>query len=104
VVDLTASLLRRDRPIHLLGIGGVRDIFHGVRQGACVRRTVGMGWNWIGVDWIGGKACASDGGDGIDWIGLDWIGDGGRMSAAESIYPFHPKNMSLSANPVLSHP
>jgi hypothetical protein len=33
VVDLTASLLRRDRPIHLLGIGGVRDIFHGVRQG-----------------------------------------------------------------------
>ena len=42
MVDLTASLLRRDRPIHLLGIGGVRDIFHGVRQGACVRRTVGM--------------------------------------------------------------
>lgn len=36
IVSLTASLLRRDRPIHLLGIGGVRDIFHGVRQGTFV--------------------------------------------------------------------
>ena len=25
--------MRDDRPVHLLGIGGVRDIFHGVRQG-----------------------------------------------------------------------
>ena len=33
VVDMTARMLRKDRPIHLLGIGGVRDIFHGVRQG-----------------------------------------------------------------------
>jgi len=30
---MTARMLRKDRPIHLLGIGGVRDIFHGVRQG-----------------------------------------------------------------------
>jgi queuine tRNA-ribosyltransferase len=43
VVDLTAGLLRPERPIHLLGIGGVRDIFHGVRQGIdsfdCVHPT-----------------------------------------------------------------
>jgi queuine tRNA-ribosyltransferase len=29
VVDYTMSLLRKDRPIHLLGIGGVADIFNG---------------------------------------------------------------------------
>lgn len=39
VVSLTAGLLRKDRPIHLLGIGGVRDIFHGVRQGANLSHT-----------------------------------------------------------------
>jgi queuine tRNA-ribosyltransferase len=33
VVAYTRSKLRNDRPIHLLGIGGVRDIFHGVKQG-----------------------------------------------------------------------
>ncbi len=43
IVAMTASLLRPDRPIHLLGIGGVRDIFHGVKQGIdtfdCVHPT-----------------------------------------------------------------
>ena len=29
----TSVRVRDDRPVHLLGIGGVRDIFHGVRQG-----------------------------------------------------------------------
>ena len=33
IVSHTRSRLRDDRPVHLLGIGGVRDIFHGVRQG-----------------------------------------------------------------------
>ncbi|MGB0935473.1 MAG: tRNA guanosine(34) transglycosylase Tgt [Alphaproteobacteria bacterium] len=43
VVSLTMSLLSKDRPVHLLGIGGVRDIFHGVEQGIdtfdCVHPT-----------------------------------------------------------------
>lgn len=43
IVRYTRSLLRNDRPVHLLGIGGVRDIFHGVRQGIdtfdCVHPT-----------------------------------------------------------------
>ena len=43
VVSFTLSRLRKDRPIHLLGIGGVRDIFAGVRQGVdtfdCVHPT-----------------------------------------------------------------
>lgn len=33
IVRYTRERLRNDRPIHLLGIGGIRDIFHGVRQG-----------------------------------------------------------------------
>ena len=43
VVSFTLSMLRPDRPIHLLGIGGVRDIFNGVAQGIdtfdCVHPT-----------------------------------------------------------------
>lgn len=43
VVEYTAQRLREDRPIHLLGIGGIRDIFYGVRQGIdtfdCVHPT-----------------------------------------------------------------
>lgn len=43
IVAYTRSLLRDDRPVHLLGIGGVRDIFHGVRCGIdtfdCVHPT-----------------------------------------------------------------
>jgi len=43
IVAMTAPMLRRERPIHLLGIGGVKDIFHGVRQGIdtfdCVHPT-----------------------------------------------------------------
>lgn len=43
IVEFTRSHLRHDRPIHLLGIGGIRDIFHGVRQGIdtfdCVHPT-----------------------------------------------------------------
>lgn len=43
IVSFTAPKLRRDRPIHLLGIGGIRDIFAGVRQGIdtfdCVHPT-----------------------------------------------------------------
>uniref|UniRef100_A0A7R9UGF4 tRNA-guanine(15) transglycosylase-like domain-containing protein n=1 Tax=Pinguiococcus pyrenoidosus TaxID=172671 RepID=A0A7R9UGF4_9STRA len=43
IVSETASLLRRDRPIHLLGIGSVKDIFAGVRMGIdtfdCVHPT-----------------------------------------------------------------
>jgi queuine tRNA-ribosyltransferase len=43
VVSFTVSRLRKDRPIHLLGIGAVRDIFAGVRQGIdtfdCVHPT-----------------------------------------------------------------
>jgi queuine tRNA-ribosyltransferase len=43
IVSFTMSRLSRDRPVHLLGIGGVRDIFHGVEQGIdtfdCVHPT-----------------------------------------------------------------
>lgn len=43
IVALTANLLSRDRPIHLLGIGGVEDIFVGVENGIdtfdCVHPT-----------------------------------------------------------------
>lgn len=43
IVASTRAMLRDDRPVHLLGIGGVRDIFHGVRQGIdsfdCVHPT-----------------------------------------------------------------
>lgn len=30
VVSQTMTNVRRDRPVHLLGIGGIADIFHGV--------------------------------------------------------------------------
>jgi tRNA-guanine transglycosylase len=33
IVAYTRSKVRDDRPVHLLGIGGVMDIFNGVRQG-----------------------------------------------------------------------
>lgn len=43
VVSMTLPLLVPDRPVHLLGIGGISDIFHGVRQGIdtfdCVHPT-----------------------------------------------------------------
>lgn len=43
IVELTAALLNRARPIHLLGVGGIRDIFHGVQCGIdtfdCVHPT-----------------------------------------------------------------
>ena len=43
IVSYTRNLVRNDRPVHLLGIGGVRDIFHGVKQGIdtfdCVHPT-----------------------------------------------------------------
>lgn len=43
VVSLTTELLCGDRPIHLLGIGGIQDIFNGVAQGIdtfdCVHPT-----------------------------------------------------------------
>ncbi|CAM9815923.1 unnamed protein product, partial [Sphacelaria rigidula] len=43
VVKDTMKGVRRDRPVHLLGIGGISDIFHGVRQGIdtfdCVHPT-----------------------------------------------------------------
>ncbi|MBP6985622.1 MAG: tRNA guanosine(34) transglycosylase Tgt [Alphaproteobacteria bacterium] len=43
IVSYTMSRLSRDRPVHLLGIGGIRDIFHGVEQGIdtfdCVHPT-----------------------------------------------------------------
>jgi queuine tRNA-ribosyltransferase len=43
IVGFTASLLRKDRPTHLLGIGGIKDIFNGVRYGIdtfdCVHPT-----------------------------------------------------------------
>lgn len=43
IVDLTLGLLRPDRPIHLLGIGNVSDIFEGVQAGIdtfdCVHPT-----------------------------------------------------------------
>lgn len=43
VVSYTMSLLTPERPVHLLGIGGVRDIFEGVQQGIdtfdCVHPT-----------------------------------------------------------------
>ena len=43
VVSFTAPKLKKDRPIHLLGIGGIRDIFMGIRQGVdtfdCVHPT-----------------------------------------------------------------
>eukprot|EP00922_Rhytidocystis_sp_ex-Travisia-forbesii_P009293 GHVS01013550.1.p1 GENE.GHVS01013550.1~~GHVS01013550.1.p1 ORF type:complete len:575 (+),score=81.47 GHVS01013550.1:95-1819(+) len=43
VVAQTASLMRTDRPVHLLGIGDVVDIIHGVKQGIdtfdCVHPT-----------------------------------------------------------------
>jgi queuine tRNA-ribosyltransferase len=43
VVAMTMSRLSRDRPVHLLGIGGIEDIFVGVRHGIdtfdCVHPT-----------------------------------------------------------------
>jgi tRNA-guanine transglycosylase len=33
IVAYTRARVRDDRPVHLLGIGGIRDIFHGVRLG-----------------------------------------------------------------------
>ena len=43
IVAFTRSCIRNDRPVHLLGIGGIVDIFHGVRQGIdtfdCVHPT-----------------------------------------------------------------
>lgn len=43
VVAMTTERLSRERPIHLLGIGGIRDIFKGVRHGIdtfdCVHPT-----------------------------------------------------------------
>jgi len=43
VVGTVMSFLSKDRPVHLLGIGGIKDIFHGVRQGIdtfdCVHPT-----------------------------------------------------------------
>lgn len=33
VVSLTMKIVRKDSPVHLLGIGGISDIFAGVRQG-----------------------------------------------------------------------
>ena len=43
IVSYTMSKLSRERPVHLLGIGGVSDIFHGVEQGIdtfdCVHPT-----------------------------------------------------------------
>ena len=42
-IEYTMSKVRRDKPVHLLGIGGIADIFHGVRQGIdtfdCVHPT-----------------------------------------------------------------
>ncbi|CAM9397044.1 unnamed protein product [Chrysoparadoxa australica] len=42
-VKSTMSNIRRDRPVHLLGVGGVSDVFFGVRQGIdtfdCVHPT-----------------------------------------------------------------
>lgn len=43
VVGTTMSMLSKERPVHLLGIGGIRDIFYGIRQGIdtfdCVHPT-----------------------------------------------------------------
>jgi len=43
IVALTMSMLSKDRPVHLLGIGGVEDIFNGVLNGIdtfdCVHPT-----------------------------------------------------------------
>ncbi len=43
VVNFTRSLLTNERPVHLLGIGGIRDIFEGVKAGIdtfdCVHPT-----------------------------------------------------------------
>ena len=43
IMSFTRPLIKDDRPIHLLGIGGVRDIFHGVKLGIdtfdCVHPT-----------------------------------------------------------------
>lgn len=43
VVSYTMSMLSKDRPVHLLGIGGIQDIFNGVLQGIdtfdCVHPT-----------------------------------------------------------------
>lgn len=43
IVDLSTQLLEPNRPIHLLGIGNIRDIFHGVSMGIdtfdCVHPT-----------------------------------------------------------------
>jgi queuine tRNA-ribosyltransferase len=43
IVRFTRASLRDDKPVHLLGIGGIRDVFHGVRLGIdtfdCVHPT-----------------------------------------------------------------
>ncbi|MDE6576304.1 MAG: tRNA guanosine(34) transglycosylase Tgt [Opitutales bacterium] len=43
IVDMTCSMMHPNRPTHLLGIGGIRDLWHGVAQGIdtfdCVHPT-----------------------------------------------------------------
>ena len=43
IVEMTLGMLRPERPVHLLGIGGIGDIFNGVEQGIdtfdCVHPT-----------------------------------------------------------------
>jgi len=42
-IEFTMERIRKDKPVHLLGIGGLADIFHGIRQGIdtfdCVHPT-----------------------------------------------------------------
>ena len=76
IVSLTRSRVRDDRPVHLLGIGGIRDIFHGVRQGIdtfdCVHPSrvarhggaLVMSAHWEEDDWpepsVNSKSLAAD--------------------------------------------
>src|SRR3546814_160145 len=43
ILSASTALVKSNRPVHLLGIGGIRDIFHGVRCGIdtfdCVHPT-----------------------------------------------------------------
>ena len=79
IVAFTRAMLRNDRPVHLLGIGGIRDIFHGVRQGIdtfdCVHPTrLGRHGGalvpasfWSEEPWADGQAADDDGSGEKKW-------------------------------------
>ncbi|HYE00667.1 MAG TPA: tRNA guanosine(34) transglycosylase Tgt [Alphaproteobacteria bacterium] len=59
VVAMTMPMVHPDRPVHLLGIGGIQDIFNGVRQGIdtfdCVSPTRIARHGWAIIPGVAGQ-------------------------------------------------